>query len=34
MEAKLQYYNTINKEISELNKYKPLPDTLNELKYN
>lgn len=34
MEGTLQYYNTISKEMSELNKYKPLPNTLNTLKYN
>ena len=31
MEGTLQYYNTISKEMSELNKYKPLPNTF---KYN
>lgn len=31
MEGNLQYYNTISKEMSELNKYKTLPNTL---KYN
>ena len=34
MEGNLQYYNTISKEMNELNKYKPLPNTLNILKYN